>query len=351
MTRTVGEAMFAMSNNDERERMPEYEMVCIAPDGVGYGEGGISANDRQNHPDYPISKEQLMRAVDVLVENSQQIVVPIEEYDDGCGDGRPADKIQMVDPETGKLFDFKVSKLRAKIFGGGLQVAASMWRSIVGGPKDGQTVLGDRKFIASELKKRDMRYGGHTDNHAQGESCGCGAIDKYPTSVKMSGEYRSKILETLGLFYEDPSTHGGVQKAFTAREAIANDAGYMSNATGRETADFMIEDGAVIKELVNEHLEAVVILNDQPGTTIDQALATQLLKEAGLPDKIQIFVVDIWRGREYAAIVADIASDLGYDRNEACETAMADFYINQLSVATTLTKGDLPVIINRQKAA
>ncbi|MGB4762590.1 MAG: hypothetical protein WBP12_04525 [Candidatus Saccharimonas sp.] len=350
MTRTVGEAMFAMSNNDEIERTPEYEMVCIAPDGIGYGEGGISANDRQNHPDYPVSKEQLMRAVDVLAENSQRIVTPIEEYDDGCGDGRPADKIQMVDPETGELFDFKVSKLRAKIFGGGLQVAASMWRSIVGGPKDGQTVLGDRKFMASELKKRDVRYGGHTDNNAQGESCGCGAIDKYPTSVKMSGEYRQEILGTLGLFYEDPSTHGGVQRAFAARQAIASDAGYMSNATGHETADFMIEDGAVIKELVNEHLEAVVILNDQPGTTIDQALAAQLLKEAGLPDKIQIFVVDVWRGREYASTVADIASELNYDRDEAYETAMADFYINQLSVATTLTKGDLPVIRNRQKS-
>ncbi len=350
MTHTVGEVMFAVPSDDEIERAPEYEMVCVAPDGVGYGEGAISAGDRQNHLDYPISKEQLMQAVSILAEHSQHITVPVEEYDDGCGDGRPAEKIQMLDPETGELVDFKVSKLRAKIFGGGLQVAASMWRSIVGGPKDGQTVLGDRKFIASELKKRNVQYGGHTDNHAQGDSCGCGAIDKYPTSVKMSGTYRAEISGTLSLFYEDPLTHDAVQKAFAARAAIANDEGYMSNATGRETANFMIEDGAVIKELVNEHLEAIVILNDQPHTTIDQALAAQILKDAGLPDKIQVFVVDVWRGREYATVVADIASELGYEHDQAYETAMADFYINQLSVSATLTKGDLPVMMNRQKA-
>lgn len=348
MTRTVGEVMFAMSN-DEREHTPEYEMVCVAPDGTGYGEGAISATDRHDHPDHPVSKEQLANAVDLLIEKSQEIIVPVEEYDDGCGDGRPADKIQMIDPETGELFEFKVSKLRAKLFGGGLQVAASMWRSIMGAPKDGHTVLGDRRFIANELKKRSMQYGGHTDNHAQGDNCGCGAIDKYPQSVKVSGTYRAKITETLGLFYDDPSTHEGVQAAFASREAIADDAHYMSNAAGRETANFMIEDGAVIKELVNEHLEAVVILNDQPNTTVDQALARQLLQNAGLPDKIQIFVVDLWRGREYATEVADIASEYGKDRDVAYETAMADFYVNQLSVAATLTKGDLPVIVNRQK--
>lgn len=341
--------MFAMSS-DEKEQAPEYEMVCLAPDGVGYGEGSISTKDRENNPDYPMSKEQLAQAVEVLITHASRITVPVEEYDDGCGDGRPADKIQMIDPETGELFEFKVSKLRAKIFGGGLQVAASMWRSIIGGPKDddGETVLGDRKFIADKLKEHHISYGGHTDNHAQGDNCGCGAIDKYPETVKMSGKYREEITQTLGLFYADPATHDGVKQAFDARAAIAGSVVYMSNATGRETADFMIEDGAVIKELVNEHLEAIVILNDQPGTTVDQALAMQLLREAGLPDKIQIFVVDVWRGREYANVVADIASEAGYDRDLAYETGMADFYINQLSVSATLTKGDLAVLMNRQ---
>lgn len=343
--------MFAMPS-DEKEYTPEYEIVCLAPDGLGYGEGSISTKDRENNPDYPMSKEQLARAVDVLTANASHITVPVEEKDDGCGDGRPADKIQMIDPETGELVDFKVSKLRAKIFGGGLQVAASMWRSIVGGPKDddGETVLGDRKFIAGKLKEREISYGGHTDNHAQGDNCGCGAIDKYPETVKMSGKYRDEIMRTLSLFYTDPEAHEGIKQAFDARAAIAESTVYMSNAAGRETADFMIEDGAVIKELANEHLEAIVILNDEPGTTVDQALAMQLLREAGLPDKIQIFVVDVWRGREYANAVADIASEFGYERNAAYETGMADFYINQLSVSATLTKGDLAVLMNRQKS-
>ena len=330
----------------EQETLHDFEMQTIAPQGLGYGEGMISAADRASSPEHPVSWEQLAQAVEVLIGRKADITVPVEEADDGCGDGRPTDLILQKDPETGEIISYNKSRKRAKIFGGGLQVAASMWRAIAGEALSGETCLGDRTFIAGELKRRGMQYGAHTDNHAHGDNCGCGAIDKYTLSTKMSGKYREQITGTLGALIDNPAENAGVQQAFRTREHISDDAEYMSNATGRATMDFILDDGAVVKELGNEHLEAIAIFNDEPGTTIDQEKVAELLRAAGLPDTIQVFVVDLWRGYEYAETIADVAAEHGYDREAARETARADFLINQLSVAATLTKGDLPVIYN-----
>lgn len=327
----------------EQETLHDFEMQTIAPEGLGYGEGSISATAEA-------SPEQLARAVEVIVRHRSDIIVPVEAPDDGCGDGRPTDLILQKDPETGEVISYNKSLKRAKIFGGGLQVAASMWRAIAGEALSSETVLGDRKFIAGELDRRDIHYGAHTDNHASGDNCGCGAIDKYPLTTKLSGKYRNEITGTLGAFIDNPAENAGVRQAFATRELIAEDAEYMSNASGRATMDFILDDGAVVKELRNDHLEAIVIVNDQPGTTVDQAKVAELLRAAGLPDTIQVFVIDAWRGYEYADTVADIAAEHGYDKSAARETARADFLINQLSVAATLTKGNLPVIYNGKVA-
>ena len=330
----------------EQETLHDFEMQTIAPQGLGYGEGMISAADRASSPEHPVSWEQLAQAVEILIGRKADITVPVEEADDGCGDGRPTDLILQKDPETGEIISYNKSRKRAKIFGGGLQVAASMWRAIAGEALSGETCLGDRTFIAGELKRRGMQYGAHTDNHAHGDNCGCGAIDKYPLSTQISGKYREQITGTLGAFMENPAENEAVARAFATRESIADDAEYMSNASGRATMNLILEEGAVVKELVDEHFEAIVILNDEPDTTVDQEKITELFRTAGLPDKIQVFVVDVWRGREYAEIVADVAAELEYDRNIAHEVVLADFFINQLSVAATLTKGDIPVLMN-----
>lgn len=330
----------------EQEKIDEYHLKCIAPNGLGYGEGTISAADRQTASEYPVSREQLQRAIDVIVHRSGDVIVPIEEYDDGCGDGRPTEVILRKDLEADSIVTYNKSKKRAKIFGGGLLVAASMWRAIRGKADDGDTVLGDRQFIASELKARNVHYGGHTDNRAQGENCGCGAIDKYGLSVQLGNQYRDQITDTLAAFIDTPSENTGVIQAFSTREALAGDQQYLSNASGRATMDLMLESGALIKELGDDHFEAIVLMNDQPNMTVDQEMVATILRQAGLPDKIQVFVVDIWRGRQYAEVVADIAAEHGYNRELAQQTALADFFIQQLAVSTTLTKGDLPVILN-----
>jgi len=336
--------------SEEFEQPDQYKIDCVAPEGVGYGDGTISAK-RDEHEEYPLTPEQIVRAIELLRENHDRVIRPVEEFDDGCGDGRPTKStFRVIESATGVVRDvFKKSKLRAKVFGGGLQVAASMWRAVNGKPQDGETVLGDREFIAAELKTRDIAYGAHTDTHAHGENCGCGAIDRYEDSVEKSGIYQSQMVETLEAFYPTniDEERPFIEAAFATRHEISGSS-YMSNASGRVTMDFIEADGTVIKQLDGPHFEVIALFNDEDGTTLDQEEAAKLFRENDLPEGIQVFDVDIWRGRMYADIIADIAAQRDIDRDEAKRVALADFFINQLSVAAALTDGSLPVIVNHQ---
>lgn len=326
----------------EKETTPQYKIECIAPHGLGFGEGPISA-ERQASP------EQLAQAIDILLQHRDKIVVPVDEDDDGCGDGRPAGLVfQVIDGKTGEVRQYHKSKNRAKLLGGGLQVAASMWRAVAGKPLAGETVLGDREFIAAKLKERGIRHGAHTDSHAHGDTCGCGALDKYPQAVRLGEVYAAHITGAVaGL--DNPPSERGLKEAFASRRDIATDEHYMSNASGRATMDLIESYGAVIKRLEGDHGEGIVFMNEEEGTTIDQQQVAEMFAEAGLPP-IQVFVVDVWRGRMYADVVADIAAELGYDRSQANDVAMADFFANQLLVSAALTDGTQPVVYNRLAA-
>lgn len=118
----------------------------------------------------------------------------------------------------------------------------------------------------------------------------------------------------------------------------------------------ILESGAVVKELSGHHVEETIIVNDVKGTTLDQQYFTQEVKNACVEEKkpqtIQAFSIDIWRGREIADLVADIAygQDPSTDRENVRKIAYADFLIRTLAVAGTLTAGDLPVYQRRPKA-
>lgn len=343
-----------MTNNHEAfSIMPteyestEYEAKCIAPEGLGFGEGSISAHE-------VLTSEQLATATELLIAHKDRIIRPVEEYDDGCGDGRPTDIVfQVIDGQTDEIREYKKSKLRAKIFGGGLQVAASMWRSVAGRPESEETVLGDRKFIAAKLSERDIQFGAHTDTHAEGDACGCGAIDKYASSVTIgvSEEYAEQIVAAASAL-DSTVSEDSLRAAQQTRHFISADEHYMSDAAGSLTMDFIMDSGAVVKRLREGHREALLFANDEPGTTVDQSVITELFKEAELPDNVHVFVIDVWRGKMYADVVGTIAHDvLGVDASQAADVAYADFLVNQLAVATTLTKGDIPVIYNAKKTA
>jgi hypothetical protein len=328
------------------QNMPN-EVICLAEDGLGFGEGTISVSKRLE------TRDMLLRDLQVggkIITNDPGVFTQtdVDAVDDGCGDGRQAARVfRIVDEKTGEMQEFNKSRLRAKLFGGGLIVASSMWRTICGPTQRQETVLGDRHFIAGKLAEIHIEYGAHTDNNAEGEACGCGAIDKYPQITHNALKYRDNIEATLralyGSSYEDNAI--AFESVFATYQTLVDDQMYFANAAGKATMDFIKDDGAVIKELADQHLEAYVVLNDIEGTTFNQREFDMKLKDEGVESEPQAFVIDIWRGRMYAEAVAKMAAEnlLDVDFEDARKKAYADFLIRTLAVSATLTTGDQPV--------
>lgn len=309
-----------------------------------------------------MTPEALDTGLEVIKSGKAFVEVDPDARDDGCGDGRPAAVIyRIVDAAKNVREVFKKSRRRAKVFGGGLVAAASMFRSAIrGNVTTNSTVLRDREETAAILKKRNVEYGGHTDNHAHGEKCGCGAIDLYPEITANTLKYKDEITKVLELVYQD--LYGVKDDAFTAKMAAAervftsyadqveNASDYFKDASGRQTMDLMEREGSVIKELADDHLEDFVVINDVEGTTFDQRLFDEEMEARGVVGTAQAFVIDAWRGRMYADLIADEASkEHGINRQHAYDTAEADFWIRSLAVSGTLTAGDLPVIFRGRK--
>lgn len=255
-----------------------------------------------------------------------------------------------------KTFVFiKTSLLRAKVFGGGLVVASSMWRTINGAPSHDATVGQDRAFMAGELNRLDFEHGAHSDDHAEGENCGCGAIDKYPTITANALKYRTEIAAVLESLYADEfdENQDAINATFETYESVNKAPNYLSDASGKRSIDQILESGAVVKELSGKHVEETIVINDVQGTTLDQPYFTQTVKNACVeeqkPQVIQAFSVDVWRGREIADVVATIACEDNpmRDFKQVQRLAYADFLVRTLAVAATLTAGDLPVYLRR----
>ena len=326
----------------------------IAPDGLGFGEGGISVRRQM---ELGILTAEVPGHVDKLLMNDENAFKAVETDDDGCGDGRPWVKIMRMEDNEGakEVVEYKKSLLRPKVFGGGVVVASSMWRSINGLPKDGDLVAADRSFIIDELAGRTFSHGAHTDNHAEGDNCGCGAIDKYETITKNAIKFREQITDTLAAIYGDEfdENSDAINQVFRVYEGLAKSETYFSGSTGSQTMGQIIESGATVKELYGHHVEETIIINEAEGTTLDQQYFTQTVKEMcnDKPQIIQAFTVDVWRGRQIAEVVVDIKKKQAPadDSEHTYKVAMADFLIRTLAVAGTLTAGDLPVY--RRRAA
>lgn len=334
------------------ETQTETVVELIAPDGLGFGEGGISVKEQVRTG---ILTQEVPGHVDKLLTDDPLAFKAVEVNDDGCGDGRPwTQVVQVVD---GKIMQYNKSRLRAKVFGGGLVVASSMWRTIQGAPKPGEVALADRKFMADELAKREFSHGAHSSDHASDGDCGCGAIDNYPLITRNATKYRSEITGILKAIYgeEFADNHLAIEEAFEVYQSLTEDEEYFDGADGEASMEQILKSGAVIKELYGGHVEETIVINDVPGTTLDQQYFTQQVKAACVedikPQTVQAFSVDVWRGRDIADIVATVAAeqDPNCDIEHLRQLAYADFLIRTLAVAGTLTAGDLPVY--RRRAA
>lgn len=344
---------FEMKKKSPEIDMSRVEVVALAPEGLGFGEGGISV---KNQIDQGIITEKVPGYVNEILTQDNHILKRVESGDDGCGDGRAWKRV--IQRVGNKVQHFNKSLHRAKVFGGGLVVAGSMWRAIHGSVADGDTVGADRRLMVDELLKHGVSYGAHTDNHATGDDCGCGAIDKYQTISLNVIKYRAEITDLLKVLYGNDyeMNQEAIARVFAVYQELANNDEYFSDGSGKQSMNQILKAGAVVKELEGHHVEETIVINDVPGTTIDQQRFTEMVKKRCQSDQqhpktIQVFSVDIWRGRDLARAVADIAygKDSTQSRDELYRLAFADFLIRTLAVAGTLTAGDLPVYQFSQK--
>lgn len=340
------------------------ETIVIAENGLGFGDGSISTNDMLSKPDvYNITPETLDAGQDIIL-HEDALFAEVEEDDDGCGDGRPTAVIyRMVpvvpeNPESSELYQqqFNKSRRRAKVFGGGLIVASSMHRTVIlGNYQPGQTVLGERKKVSKNLKAAGIKFGAHTDNHAHGPNCGCGAIDKYAQTFEKTLKYWSQIKDVMRLYVGDNWNEEWEKDSDYVRGVYENIqdnlADYTVDASGKKTQKLLEEEGAVIKGLDGEHLEAFVVFNEDEGTTFDQVKFAEMLKERGVKGPVHVFAVDTWRGRMYADFTAKTAEkEHGMDYQQSYRRALIDFLARSTAgVSAVLTAGDQKVLLHRAK--
>jgi len=351
----LGDFTMPEAEHEKKEQDVTIEVKVIAPNGFGFGEGKISTETQLKNPELSgLTPEAMEKGLEIIKSGKPFVPVDADAKDDGCGDGRPTSVIYKMVDSTKKIF--KKSRRRAKVFGGGLIAASSMFRAAIrGNVQPGDTVLGDREATAAILDKRNVEYGGHTDNHAHGEKCGCGAIDLYPEITANALKYRTEITNLVTTVYRDvqgveaealEAKTAAIERVFAVYEnQVENAPEFFKNAAGSKTMELMERKGSVIKELADDHLEDFVVVNDIEGTTFDQRMFDEEMIAHGVEGTAQAFVVDAWRGRMYADLIADEAhKEHGIDRQHAYDTAEADFWIRTLAVSGTLTAGDLPAV-------
>ncbi len=306
--------------------------VIKLTEGLDFGEGSISVQDRLQATDDPLS-ETTLRLVETGI-SSDQIIVPIDTgnngqqlEDDGCGDGRGVKKVFHKHKEdSGEIQEKSRSLHRSKIFGGGLTMAAA---AVVGtGKSGGKTVEGVFDEALTTLKTKEIPFGAHTDDHAHGDNCGCGAIDKAPQIFDDAVKYEDKIRSAIDVLGVDMD---GLDEVYDNLRSFATSTEHGSYS-GQSVMKDIVNSGVIIKELGGPHLEVAIVLNTLEGYTVNQELIREI---SG--DQAQVFATDIARLEQLSKKISD-------DPVEQ-QKSFLSMVVYTLATAATLTKGDLPVYV------
>ncbi|MDQ2972951.1 MAG: cadmium-containing carbonic anhydrase [bacterium] len=311
--------------NFERDKVPtEVRVELLAPNGLGFGKGNITSTREGLTDTVKLKAHQVICdpdqiLVDVSYDDDGQVL-----DDDGCGDGRGINKV------FSKLNDsFKKSLDRAKVFGGAVTMTAA---ADIGTDNSQPNLLGTFKGAISKLSSKMINFGAHTDNHAHGANCGCGAIDKAPEIIESALIYSKNISAVM-------TDVLGLNNEVTA-SAITNYGNFYSTMdktdySGAAVKNEIVDSGAVVKELKDDHKEWAIVLNFVEGKTVNQ----RAVREA-TDREAQVFAVDVWRLKSIA--------DRAYDDSETRQVAFASMLVYTLATAAVLTKGDLPVYVVKE---
>ena len=301
--------------------------------GFGYGSGTISRVKQLESGELTADAE--LKGADYIQHNPEAFIpIDTEATDDGCGDGRVAAKIYQVIEVMGErqVVEYKTSLNRAKVFGGGIV----MTQAALLATKTSPATTADELFSDAEalLNQRNIAFGAHTDQHAHGDNCGCGAIDKMPVILANITRYDKQIQETLqallGADFSQAVYDTAEQNMKQAFMALDFD-GY----AGSDTMDKILDAGAVVKQLNGDHQEDFVVLNFHGGTTFNQRGFFE-----HTDNQAQAFCVDVWRLQKYAEAVG------GEDASAQAE-ALYGMLIYTLATSATLTDGSQRIFANQ----
>lgn len=300
----------------------KYNVTLVAADGLGFGDGTIGVVDRISNESDPLNQEVLQKVDDAI--NSDEILVDVDSDssgqmidDDGCGDGRG---VLSIFEGVSKRFK---SLNRAKVFGAS---PVMMSAALIGLNKAKGSFNEVFAQATGLLKSKNIGYGGHSDTHAHGENCGCGAIDKAPAIIAAAIEKQSVITNTLESLSIDTT---GINTIF-ANYKTYSDTSDNSAYSGAKALKGVLEEGKVVKELEGGHAEVRIVLNMVKGKTVNQELIREISDGSA-----QVFAVDVWR-------LKDIA-ERSFDTPEEQQQAFLSMLVHTLAVSAVLTGGDLPV--------
>jgi hypothetical protein len=266
------------------------------------------------------------------VQNSPNILVPVDRddndnvlIDDGCGDGR---FVKLVVRSERIL---KRSLNRAKLFGGGVTMTTA---ALVGlGEAENKPLNDVFDLSINTLQEKGIDFGGHTDEHAKGENCGCGAIDKAPDTIYAASKFKNEITSII----KDLTVNNAddLDEIFTNYSKYSHFITDNPEYSGKKVIDRIAGSGKVIKQLGGEHKELGIVLNAVKGYTVNQKLVRE-----ETDDEAQIFAVDLWR-------LEDNAKRLFPEDRAKQYKAFLSGLVHTLAVAAVLTKGDLPVYLTQ----
>lgn len=330
------ESDFAMSTaTDETLTMRNcFEVRFNGSEGFGYGAGTISRTIQLATGE--LTPEVEDRAVEYIKGDSNAFIrIDAEATDDGCGDGRVAAKIYQLVEVLGErqVIEYKTSLNRAKVFGGGIV----MTQVALMATNNTSATSSDELFTDASrlLAQKNIAFGAHTDQHAHGDNCGCGAIDKMPqilANVTMYGTQIQTTLESLlGADFNADAYSSAEQNMRRAYEETID----FNTYTGSKTMAEILDSGAVVKQLNGDHQEDFVVLNFQEDTTFNQRGFFE-----HTDNKAQAFCVDVWRLQKYAEAV-------GGEDTRAQAEALYGMLIYTLATSATLTDGSQRVFINQ----
>lgn len=335
----------------EKEHETTLTISEIGPIGFGNPDSSISYDKQRASGE--LSPEVDERATELL--KSGELLVTVDDLDDGCIDGRPTESVLFV-TEDGEFYEKDADNHnheRAKVAGGGYITGTAMR---LGAGLKGERIDTDILKTGAELTAKEVYCGAHTGEHQHGDGTDCGANDKmltiFDTALKFEAEVNGTtkaLIETAGLEFNQDT----FSEVMNNWREVTEDEAYFAGSTGASrlnAAQAIVETAhvsaqpekplSVVKQLAGDHNEDYVVINYVEGKTLSQvALADKLQEEFSELDTknhAQAFVVDAWRIVDLAKAAVD------QDKFEAALYAGVAY---QVATAATLTDGSLKTFI------